>query len=78
MTYTPALGYALIAIAVGCFLLDAPPWLFLATGASALAIGFVGLRQVRRVGGDHDDDGNTEHGNTDQGNAAQPSQEDRP
>lgn len=70
MTYTPALGYALIAVAVGCFLLDAPPWLFLAAGASALTIGFVGLRQGRRVGDDDEHDDNN--------NDTQPSQGDRP
>ena len=47
MTYTPATGYALMAVAVLCFLVGAPPWMFLATGLSAVVFGFVGLRQSR-------------------------------
>ena len=47
MTYTPATGYALMAVAVLCFLVGAPPWMFLATGLAAVVFGYVGLRQSR-------------------------------
>ena len=45
MRYTPAAGYSLMAVAVLCFFLGAPPWMFLATGLSAVVFGYVGLRQ---------------------------------
>ncbi|MGF1599498.1 MAG: hypothetical protein ACFCVK_21730 [Acidimicrobiales bacterium] len=63
MRYTPATGYALMAVAVACFLLGAPPWMFLVTGLAALAVGVVGMRQVKRPavvdgeGDDHDNSG---------------------
>ncbi|MDH3684126.1 MAG: hypothetical protein OEV40_29760 [Acidimicrobiia bacterium] len=47
MTYTPATGYALMAVAVLCFVLGAPPWMFLATGLAAVVFGYLGLRQGR-------------------------------
>ena len=47
MRYTPAAAYSLMAVAVLCFLLGAPPWMFLATGLSAVGFGYIGLRQGR-------------------------------
>lgn len=58
MRYTPATAYALMLVAVLCFVVGAPPWMFLATGVAAVALGIVGIRQVRgqSSGGGSDDE----------------------
>lgn len=65
MTYTPATAYALMAVAVLCFILGAPPWMFLATGLAAVAFGFLGLRQGRARSPDADDEGDGQPGGAD-------------
>jgi len=59
MRYSRETGFGLIAVALLCFLLSAPPWLFLLTGLAAIGFGILGIRQGRadKDADDRADDG---------------------
>jgi hypothetical protein len=45
--YSRETGFGLLGVAALCFLLSAPPWMFLLTGIAAIGFGYLGLRQGR-------------------------------
>ncbi len=45
--YSREAGFGLMAVALLCVVVSAPPWMFMITGLAAIGFGFLGLRQRR-------------------------------
>jgi hypothetical protein len=45
MRYSREAGFGLLFVGLLCFLVGAPPWMFLLTGLAAVGFGILGIRQ---------------------------------
>ena len=62
MRYSRETGFGLIFVALLCFVVSAPPWMFLLTGLAAIGFGILGIRQRGDAAAASDDDDRLDEG----------------